>query len=430
MIAPNTIWNLIVAAHVPGPAHAKLSPSSSNRWLTCTGSVQPVAEVEDKSSEPADEGTAAHALGSFILSDPNLNCIDAIGQIIPVLNDKDGTVRRQYTVDEEMATYVQVYVDQIRDKLHDGAQLIIEQRVKTGIVSQKFGEVDGTGDAIVLDLSYGVIDVNDLKYGKSPQGIVYASSFATPKSVGPIVIVNGVQHEVNTQLALYGIGAVLDYGWMAEFKTVRLSIQQPRLDHISVVEISVSALLAWADGVAQDRVNEIDTTPVFRPTKDGCQWCPVRGSCQALEDFTANTVLEDFGNVATMTDDNTVAAGMKKVALLKIWIKSMEERAFVLGEAGRLPGWKIVEGRAGNRKWKDADEVEKLFSNSYRLTREQMYNTSLISPTAAEKLLKKANPTRWENLQANIERGKPSRTLVEDTDPRSGVALVNEFGVV
>lgn len=42
--------------------HALLSPSSSHRWLQCTPSAVLETEFENKSSNAAEEGTAAHAL--------------------------------------------------------------------------------------------------------------------------------------------------------------------------------------------------------------------------------------------------------------------------------------------------------------------------------------------------------------------------------
>ena len=42
--------------------HALLSPSSSHRWLHCTPSVMLEAGFENKTSQAAEEGTAAHAL--------------------------------------------------------------------------------------------------------------------------------------------------------------------------------------------------------------------------------------------------------------------------------------------------------------------------------------------------------------------------------
>lgn len=42
--------------------HAFLSPSSSHRWLNCTPSAVLESEFENKTSQAAEEGTAAHAM--------------------------------------------------------------------------------------------------------------------------------------------------------------------------------------------------------------------------------------------------------------------------------------------------------------------------------------------------------------------------------
>ena len=43
-------------------AHALLSASSAHRWLCCTPSARLEQEFEDRETEAAAEGTAAHAL--------------------------------------------------------------------------------------------------------------------------------------------------------------------------------------------------------------------------------------------------------------------------------------------------------------------------------------------------------------------------------
>ena len=54
--------NCTKGARDAGLGHAKLSPSSSHRWLHCTPSVLLEGEFENKTSQAAEEGTAAHAL--------------------------------------------------------------------------------------------------------------------------------------------------------------------------------------------------------------------------------------------------------------------------------------------------------------------------------------------------------------------------------
>ena len=47
--------------------HAKLSPSSAVRWMTCPGSVALSEGIEDKSSSNADEGSMMHAMAAKCL---------------------------------------------------------------------------------------------------------------------------------------------------------------------------------------------------------------------------------------------------------------------------------------------------------------------------------------------------------------------------
>ena len=44
------------------PAHAKLSASGSDKWMTCTPSARLEEDFQDESSDFAREGTFAHAV--------------------------------------------------------------------------------------------------------------------------------------------------------------------------------------------------------------------------------------------------------------------------------------------------------------------------------------------------------------------------------
>jgi hypothetical protein len=101
----------------------------------------------------------------------------------------------------------------------------------------------------------------------------------------------------------------------------------------------------------------------------------------------------------------------------------MIERVEAWGTAGRaeverrllarkaVPGFKLVTGRRGARKWVDEEPVKVALGDD-------AFEKKLISPTTAEKLLKKAKPDVWAQLSAVVTQsdGKPS--VAPATDKR------------
>jgi hypothetical protein len=77
-------------------------------------------------------------------------------------------------------------------------------------------------------------------------------------------------------------------------------------------------------------------------------------------------------------------------------------------------------GRAGNRVWDDAEAVEKLMK-TLRLKADEMYSKKIISPTEAEKLLKKS--PKWEKLEERVTRSAPQPTIAPVTDKRPPVSV-------
>lgn len=85
-------------------AHATLSPSGAVRWMTCPGSVALTKDMADTSSKYADEGTDAHELAALCL-ETNTNAGAYLGRVLT----------EGHTVDDDMARYVQQYVNYVRD---------------------------------------------------------------------------------------------------------------------------------------------------------------------------------------------------------------------------------------------------------------------------------------------------------------------------
>lgn len=194
-------WGAAMGSEDTG--HAPRSPSHSATWLNCPGSVEAEKPFPDETSEFALEGTAAHMLaekylrqgaypGTYVGSKMHLDEVD-----------------RDWVVDEDMDRFVQQYVDYVR-RLPGKA--LVERRVSMEHVVPGCW---GTADALILHDK--LLTVVDLKYGRGVR--VFAKD--------------------NTQMMLYALGAVAEFGFLYEIERCRLVIVQPRLGHIDEWEVAV-----------------------------------------------------------------------------------------------------------------------------------------------------------------------------------------------
>ena len=129
--------------------HALLSPSSSERWISCPPSVRMSEGIEEKPSEYAAEGTAAHSLCEYKLRE--------------LLGYKQSDIRENLDYyNKEMEDYTEEYRNYINELLaeHDGRKplMFVEQRVD---FSRFVKEGFGTSDCIIIDNdTIFVIDFN------------------------------------------------------------------------------------------------------------------------------------------------------------------------------------------------------------------------------------------------------------------------------
>lgn len=392
--------------------HAILSPSSAARWLVCPGSVALTAGMPEDASEYRDQGTAAHELASMCLTE---------GKSAHAYHGRRIEVKKFATieVDDEMVDEVNKYLGVIKALAANG-ELLIEQRVPIGHVTGEDG-AEGTADAIVLDFNENEIIVVDLKYGKGVR----------------------VDAENNPQGMLYALGALKKYEALHDWASVRIVIHQPRLDHVSEWTISVGELNAWSFSVVQvaAAATYLPSAPLVPGDHCSSTFCKARATCPALAKWVQGNVGADFNTIVDFNalpfapDDKEafppaqLSVSMKAVELIEDWCRAV--RAKVESElfAGHdVPGFKLVQGKRGNRAWNDDDAVEKLMK-SMRLKQEQMYSFKLISPTQAEKLLK-STPKRWARVQPCITQAEGKASVAAITDPRPVYSVASDFSAV
>lgn len=366
--------------------HAKLSPSSSSRWLYCTGSVKAESSLPNTSSAFAAEGTTAHALAELCLNDATKTPHDFIGQQI-----------EGYTVDDDMADNIAAYIAYVRSfsGVHFYEQIVsFVDYVPNGY---------GTADAIVIDQATNTVHIIDLKYGK---GVA-------------------VDAENNTQGMFYALGVFLEYDFIYNIENIVIHIYQPRIKNYSSWSITTDDLLTWADW-AKQRANEAlsDNAP-RTPSEKSCQWCKAKATCKALLDHTHNVLMNDFDDLSTVNPDTLTDKELKVILdnakLIKSWLDAVETHIFervLLGE--NFDGYKLVEGRS-SRAWRDENETAKILSE--KLSADELFTQKLITPAQAEKLLKNHKDI-FASLVIKSE-GKP--TLVQSCDKRIAINNANVF---
>ena len=370
--------------------HAVLSASGSHIWLNCPPSVKLSEGIPDTTSTYAEEGTLAHLLAEMILTHRFGRSTD--GAYRKTL-DK---IRKSEYYTAEMDRYIWDYVDWV-EEIYAGInsadkELLTEQKLDfSAWVPGGFG----TGDVLII--ADGTLTIIDLKFGKG-----------TP--------VSAVE---NPQLMLYGLGAYDAFSLSNDIDTLRLIINQPRLDSISEYEISVDDLLKWGEEVVKPAAALALKGEGEQKAGAHCKFCKVKAQCRKR--LEAVMELEDMsGTDPRLLSDLEIAAMLTRAEAVKSWVEDAKAYALDQAMTGKtFPGWKLVEGRSV-RKFSDLQEVEKRLTSA-GFDKAVIYkDPELLGISAMEKVVggKKKLETICEGL---IVKPPGAPTLVPESDKRPAI---------
>ncbi len=372
-----------------------LRPSSAHKWVNCPGSPLAESAYPNTRSRIADEGTVAHHIAARVLlssewptEGDEFEVVD--GKVLPVILDTDAST---VTYTEEMRLAVVKYTTAIKsyagfDQLH------VEEGVN---MSYLLGEgAQGTPDAWHYNLETETLTVHDLKYG-----------------------FREIEAEGNWQLICYAF-SISEILRALPVRSFRLVIHQPRLggrvdEHTYSAEelIQMARVVSVAAGWAQ--------TP--EPLRSAGPWC-TKYYCKAAADCPtlAAYVSEPLEELDLTNAD--IAEKLSKLDAIRQWCDQVEAEAnrLVFDEGQTIPGYKVVQGRAGNRQWVDEAEAERVLK-SLKLKKDEMYVYKLISPTNATKLAKERNFTEKQTgkIEALVSRAEGKLVLAPESDKRRAV---------
>jgi len=349
--------------------------SSAKRVMACPGSVALVQKMPPKpSNSHADQGTLLHNAISAILEDQS---VDVIGT-----QYKD-QVLTQDLYDEKIMVGLSLLDEVDPEKT---MEYEVETRVGFGdLLPGVFGSTDLMGrigsKAIILDWKFGTGVAVSAE--ENEQLMFYAAaSMRTPEAQW---VFDGA-----TEIELI----IIQPPEIKRWTTTRARIEQFERDLVKAVT---------AAGLAD------------APLKNGdhCRWCNAKPVCPIMTGAVDRAVAIKMDAI----DVDKIGAYLHNADLLEAWIKDLRALAEEMMKKGKpVTGWKIVPKRA-TRSWvKEEDAKTALLQH---LKESEVMVTKLISPAAAEKLMKKLP----DGLTVAISSGN---TIAPESDPRPAVVLIGQ----
>lgn len=367
-------------------AHARLAPSSAEKWMRCPGQPREAAlHADDRTNVHAAEGTAYHELAA--------ECLTIGAKAKKYLGQEVSADGFKFTVDEDGAGHLQTYLDHCRSLIAPGDEYGIEERLRYN------DDLWGTADFWCYQKKDRALHIVDLKFGR---GVV-------------------VEAEDNLQLLTYALMAWRQFHNRGVDKLV-ITIVQPRaagpavkvheIDPLDAFEFETT-LLAALEAISDPKA------PLVAGAH--CKWCPAAATCEALADYSKAAAKRKL----LEKDAENLAANLLHIDGMKAWIAAVEEAAYALANRGvAIPGHKLIAKRA-TKKWRDEDNLRaELEAKGYKVA--DFQKTTWLTPAQAIKKLEKDDRNMLDGV---IDASSSGTKLVQESDPGKPVEVMT-FDVI
>ena len=366
-------------------SHARLNASSSHRWMMCPPSVKLSEQFADKPSPYAEEGTFLHELCELKLH-------RYLGDMVPELieeqyaehRDNDFYSDEAESVTDEYVAFCIETIEAVRLSCPDPL-IMVEHRLD---YSEYVPEGFGTGDLVIV--ADGVIEVIDFKGGRGVR----------------------VDANRNSQLMLYGLGALLEFDPLYDIHTVRMTIVQPRLSNTSTYEITAQELIRWAETEVRPKAMLAYEGAGEFCAGEWCRFCKARYTCRKRSEYHMRLAENDFRQPDLLSDEE-IADILPVADSLNSWVQDLLAYATQAAVNGKSwPGYKLVAGRTVRKYTSEAEVIKAATEAGYT----DIYKTTLLGVGDLEKRM--GRKRFGEVLGKFIIKPAGAPTLVPETDAR------------
>ncbi len=334
--------------------HSIYGASISPIYLACNASVLMSRGKPNHTNEPAEQGTAAHACGEFCLR-MRVNAYECIGMVF----NRSKAFPDGFTVDQEMADAVQVYVAHILSIcLRLGVNPLVEIRV---VMSSIRDDVFGTSDCIII--AGDTLYVLDYKHGW--------------------IIVNIAN---NSQAIFYAIAVMDTYNLWGQIKHIHTAIIQPRPDHIDGAiryhEYTPEQLHSWFH-----KFRKAILYPSDKPVAGThCKYCLARANCKTRMMRTIELAFSDVPLDQVSIEELEIL--YLETQSIKTHLQAVDDRMTELAKEGhQFENLKLVTARKFAICKDETAFMQAVVKSG--VDKSKLYNTKLVSMTAAKKVVDK-----------------------------------------